>query len=87
MSFHNAVNSGILVSQTCKKQLIQDGSKVIDLPVMINNNITQLTVIKVDRWQAVTTSTKLSFITDQTWLFSSNITHTFIIPGNNINLI
>ena len=48
MSFHNAVNSGILLSQTCKKQLIQDGSKVIDLPVMINNNITQLTVIKVD---------------------------------------
>lgn len=42
------MNSGILVSQTCKKQLIQDGSKVIDLPVMINNNITQLTVIKVD---------------------------------------
>lgn len=71
MSFHNAVNSGILVSQTCKKQLIQDGSKVIDLPVMINNNITQLTVIKVDD-QAVTTCTKLSFITDQTWLFSSN---------------
>ena len=30
MSFHNAVNSGILVSQTYKKQLIQDDNKVID---------------------------------------------------------
>ena len=48
MSFHSAVNSGILVRQTYKKQLIQDDNKVIDFSVMISNNITQLTVIKVD---------------------------------------